>query len=93
MIWIRCYYLVSCFYQNTLMGVLAIFSTGTFAIIGTMCVESETCYEKYQEKKNRKSLSALSLMPWPDTKLKHLLLAVSLNLGTHPIFLPVEHRS
>ena len=23
----------------------------TYAIIGTMCVESETCYEKYHEKK------------------------------------------
>ena len=33
------------------MGVLAIFSTGTYAIIGTMCVKSETCYEKYHEKK------------------------------------------
>ena len=40
------------FYQNSLMGVLAIFSTGTFAIIGTMCVESETCFGKYQEKKS-----------------------------------------
>ena len=30
---------------------LAIFSTGTYAGIGTMCVESETCYEKYQEEK------------------------------------------
>ena len=27
------------------------FSTGTYAIIGTMCVKSETCYEKYHEKK------------------------------------------
>ena len=44
-------YLCSGFYQNPLMGVLAIFSTGTYAIIGTMCVESETCYEKYHEKK------------------------------------------
>ena len=34
------------FYQNPFMGVLAIFSTGTYAIIGTTCVESETCYEK-----------------------------------------------
>ena len=33
------------------MGVLAIFSTGTYAIIGTMCVQSETCYEKHHEKK------------------------------------------
>ena len=32
------------------MGVLAIFSTGTYATIGTMCVESETCYEKYPKK-------------------------------------------
>ena len=31
------------------MGVLAIFTT--YATIGTTCVESETCYEKYQEKK------------------------------------------
>ena len=29
-------------------------STGTYAIIGTMCVESETCYEKYHEKKKNK---------------------------------------
>ena len=28
------------------MGVLAIFSTGSYAIIGTVYVESETCYEK-----------------------------------------------
>ena len=33
------------------MGVLAIFSTATYAIIGTMCVKSETCNEKYHEKK------------------------------------------
>ena len=32
------------------MGVLAILSTGTYAIIGTMCVQSETCYEKYHKK-------------------------------------------
>ena len=38
-------------YQNPIMGVLAIFSTGTYAIIGTMCVESETCYEENHEKK------------------------------------------
>ena len=43
--------LCSGFYQKPLMGVLAIFSTGTYAIIGTTCVESETCYEKYHEKK------------------------------------------
>ena len=36
------------------MGVLAIFSTGTNAIIGTTCVESETCKKKYHEKKNWK---------------------------------------
>ena len=39
------------FYQNPFMGDLAIFSTGTYAIIGTTCVESETCNEKYHEKK------------------------------------------
>ena len=33
------------------MWVLAIFSTGTYAIKGTKYVESETCYEKYHEKK------------------------------------------
>ena len=38
-------------YQNPLMGVLAMFSAGTYAIIGTTCVESETRYEKYHEKK------------------------------------------
>ena len=32
------------------MWVLAIFSTGTYAIIGTTCVESETYYEKYHKK-------------------------------------------
>ena len=32
------------------MGVLAIFSTGTYAIIGMTCVESEICYEKYHKK-------------------------------------------
>ena len=32
------------------MGVLAIFSTGTYAIIGTTCVKSETCYKKYHKK-------------------------------------------
>ena len=32
--------------------VLAIFSTSTYAIIGTTCVESETCHEKYHEKIN-----------------------------------------
>ena len=37
--------------------VLAIFSTGTYAIIGTTCVKSETCYEKYHEKK----LSSISI--------------------------------
>ena len=26
-------------------------TTGTYAIIGKTCVKSETCYEKYQEKK------------------------------------------
>ena len=31
--------------------VLAIFSSGTYAIISTTCVESETFYEKYHEKK------------------------------------------
>ena len=31
------------------MGVLAIFSTGIFAIIGTAFVESETCSEKDHE--------------------------------------------
>ena len=36
------------------MGVLAIFSTGTYAVIGTMCVESETRYEKYHKKKDAK---------------------------------------
>ena len=36
------------------MGVLTVFSTGTYAIIGTTCVESETCYEKYQEKNYKK---------------------------------------
>ena len=43
--------LCSGFYQTPLMGVMAIFSTGTYAIIGTTCVESETCYGKYHEKK------------------------------------------
>ena len=33
------------------MGVLALFPTGTYAGIGTMCVESEICYEKYHGKK------------------------------------------
>ena len=37
-------------YQNPLMGVLVIFSTGTRKGMGTMCVESEICYEKYHEK-------------------------------------------
>ena len=37
--------------QTPPMGLLTIFSTGTYAIIGTTCVESETCYEKYHEKK------------------------------------------
>ena len=32
------YSLCSGFYQKNLMGVLAIFSTGTYAIIGTTCV-------------------------------------------------------
>ena len=36
------------------MGVLAIFYTGTYAIVGTTCVDSETCYEKYHEKKTYK---------------------------------------
>ena len=43
--------LCSGFYQKPLMGVLAIFSTGTY-VIGAMCVESETCFEKYHEKKD-----------------------------------------
>ena len=43
--------LCSGFYQNPLMWVLAIFSTGTYAIIGTTRVESETFNEKYHEKK------------------------------------------
>ena len=30
---------------------MAVFSTGTYAIIGTTCFESETCYEMYHEKK------------------------------------------
>ena len=38
------------FTKKKLMGALAIFSTGTYAIIGTTCVESETCYEKYHKK-------------------------------------------
>ena len=38
------------FYPNPLMGVLATFSTGTYAIISTTCVKSETCNEKYHEK-------------------------------------------
>ena len=33
------------------MGVLAFFPTGTYAGIGTMCVEPEIYYEKYHEKK------------------------------------------
>ena len=33
------------------------FSTGTYAIIGTTCVESETCYEKKPRKKNIYSLT------------------------------------
>ena len=40
------------FFQPSLLGVLAIFSTGTYAIKGAMCVESETCYEKYHRKKS-----------------------------------------
>ena len=44
--------LCSGFYYSPLRGALAIFSTGTYAGIGTMCVESETCYKKYHEKKS-----------------------------------------
>ena len=50
----RLAFLCSDFYQKPLMGVLVIFSTSTYAIIGTTCVESETCYEKYHEKINKK---------------------------------------
>ena len=32
-------------------GGFGIFSTGTYMGIGTMCVESEICYEKYYGKK------------------------------------------
>ena len=39
-------------YQNPFVGILAIFSTGTYQIKGTRCVESETCCEKYHEKKS-----------------------------------------
>ena len=45
------------------MGVLAIFSTGTYANIGTMCVEPETCYEKYHEKKSSSIQLDSFLMP------------------------------
>ena len=34
------------------MGVLAVFPAGTYTITGTMCVESEKCYEKYHKKTN-----------------------------------------
>ena len=33
--------------KNPLMGVLAFFSTGTYAGIGTKCVSSKIYYEKY----------------------------------------------
>ena len=39
------------FYQNLLMGVLAIFPTGAYEGIGTRCVKFEICYEKYHKKK------------------------------------------
>ena len=35
------------------MGVLEIFNTGTYAILGTRCVESATCYEKNHQKKKK----------------------------------------
>ena len=44
------YTLCSGFYQNPLIGVLAIFLTGTYAGIGTWCVEFEICYDKYHKK-------------------------------------------
>ena len=47
------------FYQNPLMGDLAIFSTGTYAIIGTTCVKSETCYEKYHENKKKVDIQTI----------------------------------
>ena len=54
--------LCSGFYQNPLMWVLAIFSTGTYAVIGTRCVESETCYEKYHKKKIQIPLFTIHLL-------------------------------
>ena len=39
-------FLCSGFYYSPLRGALAIFSTGTYAWISTICVKSETCYEK-----------------------------------------------
>ena len=50
------FFLCSDFYYSPLRGALAIFSTGTYAGIGTMCVESETCYEKYHEKTNKQKM-------------------------------------
>ena len=37
------------------MGVLAIFPTGTYAGIGTTCVQFEMCYEKHHKKKKKES--------------------------------------
>ena len=55
------------------MGVLSIFSTGTYEIIGTTCVESETCYEKYLEKKNiYKSSLAGTVVQTSSKKIKPL---------------------
>ena len=40
------------FFPKPPHGGLAIFSSGTYAIIGTTGVKSETCYEKNHEKKH-----------------------------------------
>ena len=53
------------FIEKTLSwGFWQFFSTGTYAIIGTTCVESETCYENYHEKKmfERKFLTVITML-------------------------------
>ena len=57
------------FYYSPLRGSLAIFSTGTYAGIGKMCVKSETCYEKYHDKKKLSTKVYFSLTLYVSTNV------------------------
>ena len=60
------------------MGVLEIFSTGSYAIIGTTCVESEKCNEKYHEKKKKKILSHPKKLPLSSFNLQKYLFSLAM---------------